>query len=193
MRSPAGVPPSGNSKYAIIVILLLLGTVGVVILKMRGSEPPVTGPVRPVSTYDAAPLSHDDMNIPPPPPPDEPVPDSGPMRMAMTYDPCTIKTCTGSTTQELEGSIAYQAKKAHRCYDQALAQNGDLKGKVTLKVKVGSNGSVCAASIISNEMGTDSVANCVANTFRAARSLPPPKGNCAEFAVPINFSKAGGQ
>jgi hypothetical protein len=191
MRVPAGVPPSGNTKYAVIVLLLVLGTIGVIVLKMRGGGEPVAGPVRPVSTFDAAPISHYDDSVPLPLP-DEPVIDSGPgQRIVTSYDPCGMKTCTGTVTDELRTQISYRARQAHRCYDQALAQNGDLKGNVTLKVKIGSNGSVCAAAVTGNDMGTDTVANCVANTFRSSRSFPAPKGNCAELNVPINFVQGG--
>ncbi len=109
----------------------------------------------------------------------------------MIYDPCAAKTCTGTTTTELEQQVAFRAKTAHRCYDQALANDSDLKGHVALKVRVGSNGAVCSAVVTDNDMGTDAVANCVANTFRASRSLPAPKGNCAEVNVPISFVPGG--
>ena len=192
MRAPAGLPPSGNTKYIAIVVVLLIGTAAVIALKTCGGSQPVAGPVRPASTFDAAPISHEENSIPLPPPPDEPVPDAGPgVRLTTTYDPCAVKSCSGTTTNELETQIAYRAKQAHRCYDQALAQDNTLKGHVTLKVRIGSNGAVCAAAVTGNDMGVDSVANCVANTFRASRSFPPPKGNCAEVNVPISFVPGG--
>jgi hypothetical protein len=104
-----------------------------------------------------------------------------------TFDACP-KSCGGNTTPELEQGIAFRARQSHRCYDQALTQNGDLQGHVTLKVKIGINGSVCGAAVTGNDMGSDQVANCVANTFRASQSFPAPKGGCVEVAVPISFS-----
>jgi outer membrane biosynthesis protein TonB len=188
MRAPAGLPPSGNSKYIAIFVILVLGTLGVVALKMRGDTPPVASPVRPTSTFDAAPVSHAEDNVPLPPPPEEPVPDAGPTnRVTSTFDPCAVKTCTGTTTPDLETQLGFRAKQAHRCYDQALAQDSDLKGHVVLDVKIGSNGSVCAANVKENDMGTDSVANCVLQIFRSTRSFPAPKGNCANVEVPISF------
>ena len=121
----------------------------------------------------------------------EPLPDSGPQRQRTAFDPCTLRTCSGTTTPELEQAIAYRAKTAHRCYDQALANDSDLKGHVTIKVKIASNGNMCAANVSGNDMGADVVANCVANTFRAARNLPPPKGQCVEVQVPIAFIPGG--
>jgi hypothetical protein len=192
MRAPAGVPPSGNAKYIVIAVLLIGGIAGLMALKTCGnSQPTAQGPA-PVSTFDAAPLSHAADIVPPPPPPDEPVPDSGPGQRTVFYDPCTAKTCTGTTTTDLEQQIAFRAKTAHRCYDQALANDSDLKGHIGLKVRIGSNGAVCSVGVTNNDMGTDSVANCVANTFRAARSFPPAKGGaCVELNVPISFVPGG--
>jgi hypothetical protein len=192
MRAPAGLPPSGNTKYIVIFLALVGGTIAVVALKTCGGTPAVTGPVRPISSYDAAIISHEESNVPLPPPIEEPQPDAGPgVRLTTAFDPCAVKSCSGTTTSELETQIAYRAKQAHRCYDQALAQNSDLKGHITVKVRVGSNGAVCAANVTGNDMGTDQVANCVANTFRSSRSFPAPKGNCAEVNVPINFVPGG--
>jgi hypothetical protein len=192
MRAPAGLPPSGNTKYIAIVAVLVLGTGAVIALKTCGGNQPVAGPVRPASTYDAAPISHEDDSVPLPPPPDQPMPDAGPgVRTVTTYDPCSVKTCTGTSTQELETQLGYRAHQAHRCYENALAQDATLKGHVTLKVRVASNGAVCAASVVANDMGIDSVANCVANTFRASRSFPPPKGNCVDANVPVSFIPGG--
>ena len=193
MHAPAGLPPSGNTKFIAIALVLVAGIIGVIALKTcGGGTPPVAGPVRPVSTFDAAPISHEDDNIPPPPPPDVPAADAGPgVRLTTTFDPCAIKSCSGTTTNELETQIAYRAKQAHRCYDTALAQDNTLKGHVTLKVRIGSNGAVCDAAVTGNDMGVDSVARCVAQTFRASRSFPPPKGNCTEVNVPISFVPGG--
>jgi hypothetical protein len=195
-REPAGLPPSSpNQKYAVIVALLLVGSVGVVALKMRGGEPPPpsTTPA-PVSTFDAAPVSHNDDFVPPPPASDEPsarpVTPGTPGGVVRTIDACP-KSCNGNTTPELEQQIAFRARQSHRCYDQALTQNGDLKGMVTLKVKVGINGSMCGAAVTANDMGSDTVANCVANVFRSTGSFPAPKGGCVEVGVPISFSPGG--
>ena len=188
--APAGVPPSGNAKYIVIVLLLFLGIGGLLIFK-AGQKPPTEQPPI-VSTYDAAPISHQEDFVPPPPPPEEAVPDSGqatrPMQAA---DPCNVKSCSGTVTPELENAIAFRAKQARRCYDAALAQDSELHGRVGLRLRVASNGSVCAADVATNDMGTDSVARCAAQTFRTARSLPSPKGNCVDLNVPLSFVPGG--
>jgi outer membrane biosynthesis protein TonB len=192
MRAPAGMPPSGNTKYVAIFAVLVVLTGALVAAKTcGGGNAPVAGPVKPASTFDAAPISHNEDTLPPPPIPDEPAPSASATatRATAAFDPCSVKTCTGESTSELETQIGFRAKAARRCYENALAQDAELKGHVSLKVKIGSNGAVCAATVASNDMGTDSVANCAAQTFRASRSFPPPKGNCVEATVPLNFVK----
>jgi hypothetical protein len=189
--APAGLPPSGNSKYIIVVAVLVIGIAGLVAFKTCGPQPPAS-PQRPIAMYDAAPRSHDDDSVPLPPPIEEPVPDSGaPPRQVVGYDPCLAKSCSGTTTSELESALAYRAKQAHRCYDAALTQDSELKGRVSVRVRVASNGNVCTADVVGNDMGTDSVAKCVAATFRASRSFPIPKGNCVDVNVPMSFVPGG--
>jgi hypothetical protein len=193
-RQPAGIPPSSpNTKYAVIVLLLLVGSAGLVFLKMRGNEPPPVAAPAPVSTFDAAPVSHNEDLMPPPPPSETasaaPAPTAAPGRV-VTIDACP-KTCNGEAPGELQNQIEFRARASHRCYDQALTQNGDLQGHVKVKVKVGLNGSVCAAPIVANDMGTDTVANCVSNFFRSTTGFAAPKGGCVEVEVPISFSPGG--
>jgi hypothetical protein len=192
-RAPAGVPPSGNGKYIVIVLVLIVAVVALLAFKNCGPKPPTKPPVIP--TFDAAPTSHDESDQPPPPPTVDEPPDSGPNgpRVATTFDACAVKSCSGKTTPELETWMGYRAKQAHRCYDQALAQDSELKGRVTIKVRVATNGSVCAADVTDNDMGTDSVARCVAATFRNSRSLPTPKGGCVDVKVPLSFIPGGGK
>ena len=90
------------------------------------------------------------------------------------------------SSADLEQALQFRVKQAHRCYDNALAQDATLKGKITVNVRVGSTGSVCNASVVSNEMGSPQVAACVAGYFRGA-NFPAPKGGCADVNIPINF------
>ena len=190
--APAGVPPSGNGKYIAIVALLLVGMGVAVAFKTCGPKP-LASITPPLSTFDASPISHREDFVPPPPPPDEVLPEAGAtVRQTTAFDPCSAKSCSGTATSELETAIGYRAKQAHRCYDAALAQDNDLKGRVSLRVRVASNGAVCNADVRSNDMGTDSVARCVAQIFRGSRSFPAPKGNCVDLDVPLSFVPGGG-
>jgi hypothetical protein len=184
---PAGIPPSGNGKY-IALALLLLGLVGAVIIwkvTQKPVEPPIVTQI--VDAGPAPPPSHTDDDIPLPPPIEDAGPDA---QKKIVYvglaSQCDAKKCTGKTSSELEQTLAFRAKQAHRCYDNALTQDPTLKGKVSIAVRVGANGSVCSAGVSSNDMGSPLVANCVAGYFRSG-SFPAPKGGCIDVNVPINF------
>lgn len=186
--SPAGVPPSGNGKYIAVALLLLLLIGGAIVYKVMQKPPE---PV--VAVIDAGPPPpkptgrNPDDDVPLPPPVEDAGPDAGKKVTVVTMsNQCDAKKCTGTTSSELETMLAFRVKQAHRCYDQALAQDATLKGKMTVSVRVGANGSVCSAAIASNDMGSPTVGNCVVNYFRGA-NFPPPKGGCADMNIPINF------
>ena len=193
-RAPAGLPPSGNAKYVVVVVVLIAGIVGLLMWKQCGSGN--TDATRALNVYDAAPTPHENPDDKlPPPPPEEVVVDSGPAQKQTVNtaagDPCAVKTCNGSTTPDLESALAFRAKQAHRCYDQALAQDSTLKGRIGISVRVAFGGQVCKADIASNDMGSVQVAQCVANMFRQSGHFPPPKGGCVDATVPISFISGG--
>src|SRR4051794_18716628 len=89
---PVGVPTSGNTKYVLVVVLLVVAVGGIVAWKTCGQHPtPNSLPV--LSTYDAAPLSHDESTLPPPPPVEEPLPEAGAPRIITLGDPCAVRSC----------------------------------------------------------------------------------------------------
>lgn len=188
MRTPEGVP-SGNGKF-IALALLLLGAIGAVIAWKTCQKPPepiVLGPVdagpppRPTKTID------DD--IPLPPPIEDAGPDAGKKATTAVFtgNQCDAKKCTGSAGSDVETALSFRAKQAHRCYDNALGQDPTLRGKVSIAVRIGSNGQACSAGVASNEMASaPGVANCVAGYFRG-QAFPTPKGGCVDVNIPINF------
>lgn len=184
--APPGVP-SGNGKFIVIALLLLLVIGGVVYWKLSQKPPePVTlkldaGPPAP------PPSRNNDDDIPPPPATEDAGVDAGKKTVIVGLgSQCDAKKCTGQTTDDLSTALAFRAKQSHRCYDNALAQDATLKGKVSIAVRVGANGTVCSAGVASNDMGSPTVANCVAGYFRSG-SFPAPKGGCVDANVPINF------
>jgi hypothetical protein len=191
MGPPAGIPASsGNGKYIVVVVLLIAAVAALLAWRSCGGQ---GQPQTAVLKFDAGPpSSHDDDNVPPPPPPDEPAASASAAVRPGVFNPCDVKSCTnGKSSDELETALGFRAKQAHRCYDQALAQDGDLKGHVTISVRVASNGTLCAANVAANDMGSDAVANCVANVFRASRSFPAPKSGCVDAKIPISFVPGG--
>ena len=187
--SPAGVPASGGGKY-VVVAIVLLGLIGAAVGWKMCQKPPE----QPVVYVDAAPPvatsgRNLDDDVPLPPAIEDAGSDAGKkvvVTQTGTASQCDAKKCMGSASSELETALQFRVKQAHRCYDNALAQDPTLRGKVTVSVRVGANGQVCSAGIASNEMGSPNVATCVAGYFRGA-NFPSPKGGCVDTNIPINF------
>lgn len=185
--SPAGVPSSGGAKY-VVVAVALLGLIGAAVAWKMCQQPPP-----PIVVIDAAPPPtftgrNPEEEIPLPPS----IPDAGPdagKKVIITQvngNQCDAKKCVGTNSSELETALQFRVKQAHRCYDNALAQDPTLRGKVTVAVRIGANGQVCSAGIASNEMSSPQVASCVSGYFRGT-SFPSPKGGCVDVNIPINF------
>jgi TonB family protein len=99
--------------------------------------------------------------------------------------PCAGE-CAGNSTPALEGQLAGLGRTARRCYDQALTNNPELKGRIMVSVRVGSSGQVCSAKIASNGTGDAALGACVAQKYQGAQ-LPAPQKGCVDVQVPLNF------
>jgi hypothetical protein len=169
---------------------------GIVVYKMTKKDDQVSQIPSILQVVDAgppAPTKHD-LDIPPVEVVD--TPDAGkpkPQGVAGTYTPsngCEVKTCNGRNTPDLDAALQMRARASKRCYNKALESDNTLQGKMSIAVRIGSNGADCSANIASNELGNASVAACVANTFRSV-SFPAPAGGCVEATVPMNFVQQG--
>jgi hypothetical protein len=192
-RRPAGVPESGNAKYAIVALLLLGGTAGIYFWRSAANKDvPVPIPSATVAQSAEAPSNPKLDDIPLPPPPDEEKPEAGPPPKVVYVQTggCEAK-CSGVAPPELEQALQVRGAQARRCYNQALAQDSSLKGHVVIGVKIGSSGSLCSANVVSNDMGSAAVAACAANIFRANSAYPSPHGGCVEASVPLSFVPQG--
>lgn len=187
--SPAGVPSSGSGKYVVIAVVLL-GLIGAAVVWKTSQTPPPP----PVVYVDAAPPPtftgrNPDEDVPLPPPVEDASVEADAGKKVVVQasnNQCDAKKCGGVSSSELENALQFRVKQAHRCYDNALAQDPTLRGKVTVSVRIGANGQVCNAGIASNEMSSQQVAQCVSGYFRGA-NFPSPKGGCVDVNIPINF------
>lgn len=191
---PPAVPASGNGKYAVVVVLLLLATGGIVWRSMSNkADAPAPPPPLPSVTASAAPTNPKLDDIPLPPPPEE-KPEAGATGPRIVYvnanAGCEGK-CVGKGSDELEGALKIRGAQAKRCYNQALAQDSTLKGHVQIAVRIGPTGNVCSANVASNDMGSPNVANCAANIFRGSGGFPAPHGGCLDVTVPLSFVTPG--
>lgn len=186
---PQGVP-SGNGKF-IVIAVLLLGSIAAVTIWQLTKKPQQQVLVIDAGPPPVIPTGRDqteDIPIV------EALPDASDKKTPTMVSnaggggQCEVKKCGGKTTPELEGALAMRTRSAHRCYDNALAQDPTLKGKMTISVRVATNGVSCpnGVSIASNDMGSPAVANCVAGYYRG-QQFPTPSGGCADVNIPINF------
>ena len=101
-------------------------------------------------------------------------------------DPCRKTWCRGRLTPSNERALQERTKKAHHCYDTALAADGLLAGRLDLRIKIAADGTVCAVDVVRNEV-SDAVGTCVAETLAAPEPLYPAKTDCVELDLPLKF------
>jgi hypothetical protein len=198
--SQSGVPPSGgnNKTYIVLVVVLLLGIGGLVAYKFSGGgegpKPATTTTV--ASVASSAPTNNPALDDIPPPPP---VIEAGPAPTVVYSgggggDPCAYNVCngnvaSGSDTERGLQLLAHQTRR--KCYDPALANDPTLQGHVKLKMKIASNGTICSASVLSNDMPSGSVGECAARMLQSSGHVPPPKGGCVNLDFPLNYVPMG--
>jgi hypothetical protein len=189
---PPAVPESGNAKYAMVVVALLLATGGIFAWRsMSKAEAPAPAPM-PTLTASAAPTNPKLEDIPLPPPPEEkPEAGPGPRIVYVSANAGCEGKCVGKGSDELTGALQVRGAQARRCYNQALAQDSSLKGHVQISVRIGPTGNVCSANVASNDMSSPSVGNCAANIFRTSGGFPAPHGGCLDVTVPLSFVTPG--
>ncbi len=187
--APAGVPSGGNGKYIVLVLLLLGGVGGLIYWKKTQTDDVGTVPSASVSATLPPPPRRNEDYIPPPPDPVASADAAPPPKQTATYvatNGCDAKVCSGRTNADLEAALGARARASRRCYNNALASDNTLTGKLSVSLRIGSNGTVCSANIGTNELNSSQVSSCVLNTFRSS-SFPSPTGGCAEASVPMNF------
>lgn len=180
---PAGLP-SGNGKYIAGAVLMLVA-VGAVIGWKKCQPAPTPPPPPDAAVAYVPPTRNTEDDIPLPPPEEDAGPDAA-KKINYIYlsNGCEAKKCTGTQHPDMATMLAFRAKAAHKCYDQALSQDATLKGGVTIALRLGTNGLACSASVASNSTGNAGVAQCIAASMRAG-GYPAPKGGCVDVAVPI--------
>ncbi len=189
--SPSSLRPptdsGGSSKYILVVALLGAGLVGLLVWKHFSADPPPIVTVPP-SVVPSVPVNPREDDVPPPPPIEDSGPDTGPVKSTVASGPvCDARTCSGGMTSDLEAALAFRAKTAHRCYDDALAQDSTLHGNVKISVRIAANGTLCSANATASDLANPSVAACIASRFRQAGHFPAPSGGCLDANVPISL------
>jgi outer membrane biosynthesis protein TonB len=186
---PAG-KSGGSGPYLVGIGLLAALIAGLLYWKHR-SEP--EGPAPVASVVNKPPEPAVPLNAPPPPPPEDAVVDAGKAppsgNAGVTGSgagPCSAKCAAGTSSPDLGSAIRGTAQSATGCYNRAL-RTSEVSGKMTVRLQVGSNGSVCNVNIVDDALGSNEVASCVMGRFRG-KTFPAPQGGCVTLDVPINFT-----
>jgi outer membrane biosynthesis protein TonB len=188
------VPKSGGSGpfiLAAIVMLLLMG--GLIYWKTKGSD---TETAKVEAPKPSATVEQPALDEPPPPPP--PPVASTDSSASPTASATTTKKvgstgggacgpCSGDTTSSIVSQLHAKGAQARSCYEHALRQNAMLAGRMSINVTISATGSVCSASVGSNELGDPGVANCVVQMMKSGTFSAPTNG-CVQVAVPLNFT-----
>lgn len=195
--SQSGVPSGGNGTYIAVAVLLLLGIGGILAWQLTQKHPATPPP--PIASVTASASSSpvstaliDEVPLPPP------VVDASTPQPTIVYvgggDPCATKVCggnvpSGSDSERALAMLAHQTRR--KCYDPALANDPTLQGHVMVRMKIASNGQICSASVLKNDMPSSSVGECAARMLLASGHVPPPKGGCVELNFPLNYVPMG--
>lgn len=188
----ASAQKSGGSGTYIIGIILLALAMGAVWFLSSGDEKKPT----PTTSESAAPPPPPPAPIhaPPPPPEIEEEEDAGtdagddgakkPVGGGKGSGLCS--NCgKGKSSAALNSALSAMAGSAKGCYNRALRTSA-VSGTLTVSVQVGSNGTVCGASVVNDSVGSPEINSCVVGRF-SGKQFPPPESGCVVVNIPIAF------
>lgn len=96
--------------------------------------------------------------------------------------------CDGDLSRAaLQSVIDSNRAQVRNCYERRLKVNNVLQGDLKLKIKVGSNGQIAAASV-GGSLKDNEVFGCVRSLAQRWSFPPPSGGGCAVVQVPFQFS-----
>jgi hypothetical protein len=206
----SSIPPQVPKRSVLpvvgtLVAVLGAGSVVFVLLhppKGRQAEPLSSAPS--FASSSAPPIRVQSLPPPPPPPPPAPpattsaVDDSEKPLRPSARDATSVtkpghstagrcaSPCDGITDGVFQASLRQKAGLARHCYDVSLRQNSSLQGKLTVRVRVGSDGKACDASIAVDGLHDPALNKCVVKQFEQS-TYPTPRGGCVDAEVPLNF------
>ncbi len=192
-------PSSGNLKYAIVGVVLLLGTAGVVI-GMQSCEEEQPTPVA-QAAIDAGTalersraIAEDDLVIP------DAVPDAGPqvdagrrIRYVTRYvgggggGGDLACDSPGDIPRERANAVMAESRLQFRnCYERRLKVNNALEGSINVQMRVDRTGAVDAVRV-GGTLRDSEVLSCVRGIARRIRFPAPSGGNCAVLSAPLDL------
>jgi TonB family protein len=77
------------------------------------------------------------------------------------------------------------------CYEKELKRDPSLAGKIEIEFTISESGDVEDASVVTNQMGSDAVGNCIISRVKRWR-FPKPDGGSVTVSYPFIFTASGG-
>jgi hypothetical protein len=125
---------------------------------------------------------------PPPPPPPSPEPVA---KGAVRSEEAVALESEGEIdAAKVTGVVGRKMNAVEACLEEGLQADPALKGKMTVRFTIGTDGKVSEASAPVNEL-PPSVAGCVTEAFRGFR-FPPAKSGAVTLEVPFLIEPAEG-
>lgn len=89
----------------------------------------------------------------------------------------------------IQNQVREYASQQRKCYEQGLARNPDLAGRVEVRFVIALDGSVKTVEIKANSLPDCQVVGCVSDVFRSLR-FDPPQGGTVTVVYPVVFDTA---
>ena len=190
MTESANSPGGGNLKYILGGIVLLGGAAALFLaLRSPAAPPPQPEPPPPPANVERVnPMAQPDLIL------DEQKDAGQPQQEAQAEKPKTVVReqrdewdCSGDLARSaLQSVIDSNRAQVRNCYERRLKVNNVLQGDLKLKIKVGTNGQIAAASV-AGSLKDNEVFGCV-RALAQNWKFPPPTGGCAVVQVPFQFA-----
>ena len=94
----------------------------------------------------------------------------------------------GLTQQEIMGVIRAELNQIRHCYEKLLQRSPNASGKVKVRFKVGTNGRVLSANVVSSSISDGTLKGCVIGVVRRWKFPPPRGGSAVTVNYPFTFN-----
>ena len=101
----------------------------------------------------------------------------------------TVRQAKPQVQGALDTNVVRRVVRAHineirHCYDQGLARNPNLKGRVNVRFRIGGDGKVLAAEIAEDTLGDPTVGTCMLSSVKRW-VFPKPAGSSVDITYPF--------
>lgn len=103
-----------------------------------------------------------------------------------------VPTVVGIPADVIRRVVLRNLGQVNRCYEQGLASNPGLAGRVAVRFVISSNGSVITAAPTSDTLGMPSVSACIAGAVQRWNFPVPPDSGAITVTYPFSLIPADG-